>query len=86
MPDTPRMNKARSCVDDIADAQFLAMSDEGNKLERELVKATRLLRQVTKDIKWVLLNPQTVVSVFNKAEIRNTIEQADKYLANKETP
>jgi hypothetical protein len=38
--DTPRMNKARSNTDNIADAQFLAMSDEGDKLELELAAMT----------------------------------------------
>jgi uncharacterized protein YajQ (UPF0234 family) len=49
--------------------------------ERSLDEIQRLLRQVTSDIKWIM-GTRAGVSAFNLAEIRNDIEQADKYLAN----
>ena len=66
-------------------AEIVVPVEIAQQLENSLVEATRLLRQVTSDIKWVM-GTRAGVSAFNLAEIRNDIEQADKYLANRETP
>jgi hypothetical protein len=62
-------------------AEHVVDVEVAQQLELQLIEAKRLLRLVTMDIKW-MMNPSAVMTAFNEAEIRDTLGQADKYLAN----